>query len=413
MLDIEKLRFIDPEEHSRFETEDGQSLVIYRDVDRMETELLRQAPEDAEEIRKFAGAIRRFARLDMPPSPELNFENAVRMFKMVPHLGELKRWSGMTLKEYSARFKNPLLRKFFGESSMSELSAIALLFSLVWMTKKDGGYPIGGSAPLIGLIVEKFKELGGRIHFGSPVRKILVENDRAVGLALANGETVRADWVISAADGHATIYDLLEGRYKDSRIDEIYTNFQTFPSYFQISFGIADKLDDLPDYLVRVLKEPIRFDPQTSGNQLAFRVFHFDPTLAPEGKTSVTCFVPTDNAEYWVKLRAEDKDAYKAQKARIAEEVLQVLERRRPGIRTKVEVTDVATPATVFRYTGNWKGSMEGWLLTPKTGFSPLKSKLPGLKGFRMIGQWVMPGGGLPSGLITGRSVIREIVKED
>jgi len=30
-----------------------------------------------------------------------------------------------------------------------------------------------------------------------------------------------------------------------------------------------------------------------------------------------------------------------------------------------------------------------------------------------MIGQWVMPGGGLPSGLITARRAVRRICRQD
>ena len=76
-------------------------------------------------------------------------------------------------------------------------------------------------------------------------------------------------------------------------------------------------------------------------------------------------------------------------------------------------MVDVATPATVIRYTGNWKGSMEGWVLTPSTGFRPLRSTLPGLRHSLMVGQWVMPGGGLPSGLMTARSGIQALCKQD
>jgi hypothetical protein len=38
-----------------------------------------------------------------------------------------------------------------------------------------------------------------------------------------------------------------------------------------------------------------------------------------------------------------------------------ILEKSLPEIRRAIEVVDVSTPATVIRYTGNWKGSMEGW----------------------------------------------------
>jgi len=53
----------------------------------------------------------------------------------------------------------------------------------------------------------------------------------------------------------------------------------------------------------------------------------------------------------------------------------------------------VASPATVIRYTGNWKGSFEGWLMTPATGIRQLPAILPGLKDFYMVGQWISPGG--------------------
>ena len=101
------------------------------------------------------------------------------------------------------------------------------------------------------------------------------------------------------------------------------------------------------------------------------------------------------------------------EKHRVAEDVITILERVITDIRQAIEVIDVSTPATVIRYTGNWGGSMEGWLLTPSTGFRPLRRDLPGLRRFLMVGQWVMPGGGLPSGLMTARSAIRAMCKED
>lgn len=93
--------------------------------------------------------------------------------------------------------------------------------------------------------------------------------------------------------------------------------------------------------------------------------------------------------------------------------MIAILEKIAPGIREEIEAIDASTPATVIRYTGNWQGSMEGWLLTPQTGFKPLPRTLPGLKRFMMVGQWVMPGGGLPSGLMTARSALQEICKQD
>jgi phytoene dehydrogenase-like protein len=54
VFDIDRLQFVEPEEFTRIETEHGESLPIYTDAGRMEAELLRRAPENAGEIRRFA-----------------------------------------------------------------------------------------------------------------------------------------------------------------------------------------------------------------------------------------------------------------------------------------------------------------------------------------------------------------------
>jgi phytoene dehydrogenase-like protein len=169
----------------------------------------------------------------------------------------------------------------------------------------------------------------------------------------------------------------------------------------------------MPPMMTRILDSPIRIDPETETSHLAFRFFHFDPTFAPPGKIAVTSILPTRNFEYWANLRRNDLPRYHIEKTRVANAVIEVLDRRLPDIRDQIEVVDVSTPATVIRYTGNWKGSQEGWLLGPGESLRPLPNTLPGLKQFMLIGQWIMPGGGLPSGPITARPAIKSICKHD
>ena len=78
-----------------------------------------------------------------------------------------------------------------------------------------------------------------------------------------------------------------------------------------------------------------------------------------------------------------------------------------------MEVVDVATPMTYERYTGNWQGSFEGWLVTTKTFGMSMNKTLPGLRNFYMVGQWVEPGGGLPPAALSGRKVIQIVCKQD
>jgi phytoene dehydrogenase-like protein len=334
----------------------------------------------------------------------------LRDLPIFPLLGKLSKISG---EEYGNRFSDPLLKSFFATGDIGKMSAIAMILSLAWMNSGNAGYCIGGSQALIRLIEEKIASLGGKIRFKSKVERILVENDTAVGVQLANGETIRADWVISAADGHATIFDLLGGKYVDAAVRTTYDERELFASYLQVSLGVGLDLRDQPAMLSRFLESPFVVDPGTELRNLSFRFFHFDPTFAPDGRTAVTSILPTRNFEYWHGLRHNDPAAYHAQKHRVADAVIAVLEKRIPAIRGAIEVVDVSSPATVFRYTGNWKGTMEGWLVEPGASFKPLPNTLPGLRQFMMVGQWVMPGGGLPSGPMTARPALKAICRHD
>jgi len=67
---------------------------------------------------------------------------------------------------------------------------------------------------------------------------------------------------------------------------------------------------------------------------------------------------------------------------------------------------------TFVRYTGNWKGSYEGWLVTLESFFLELPLNLPGLTGFYMAGQWINAGGGIPGAIKSGRKAVKCTCKE-
>ena len=409
VFDIGRLEFF---EDPVFEVLERGSdrITIYREPDRLEAELLAKAPEDAAAVKEFVGLIRRIARLRIPEGDTF-FQNIGAYLGLVPFLPALSKYSKLSMADYSKRFTNPIMREFFS-AGIPELSFLAIVFSLAWMAQRNAGYPIGGSLRMIGLIEDNYRKLGGHIRFKARVKRIRVENGRAIGVTLQGGEELRADIVVSAADGHATIFDMLEGRFMDDRIRKIYETYKPFPSYIQVSLGVDADLRGEPGAVVRLLDRDIQVDPETTGNAVTFRVFNFDPTFAPAGQTAVVCILATYNHEYWCGLREKDAVRYETEKGRLAAAVTAVFEDRFPKARGKVGVVDVATPATIVRYTGNWRGSMEGWLYTPATGIKQLPCVLPGLGNFYMVGQWISPGGGLPAGMMTGRSVSKRIARD-
>jgi phytoene dehydrogenase-like protein len=412
---------VDPDIYFQIEGNEGKTLRIYTDVDKLEEEMKTVAPEDIDLIAEFIGGIRKFLPFNMSldKAPELMtpIDGLNMTIKMLPYFKEFRKWEKITAKEFASKCKNPLLSRAIIEMFLPESSIFFLLMTLVSMHKKSAGYPLGGSLNFAKQIEEKYFSLGGKIHYNSRVEKVIEENDCAKGVKLKNGDTHMGDIVISAADGYSTIYEMLDGKYVDDKIQDYYSGdskiLRIFPSLVFVSLGVSRTFEAEPPSLVFALKKPIILDDSISYENLNVRIFNFDPTLAPTGKTSLTVMFGTYNYQYWANLRKTDMQTYRKEKERIATEVIEALEERFGDIKSKVEVIDVSTPASIIRYTNNWRGSFEGWQPGPGTMMLQMKKMLPGLKNFYLIGQWVQPGGGLPPALLSGRNVAQIICKKD
>jgi phytoene dehydrogenase-like protein len=394
LIDMKQLELFHYREYRRFEDKNGNFIRVLTDFDELEQELLDKAPEDREFITEFTGLARKY--LDFPK-----------------HAGELNKWERVLLSEYTEKCKNPLLAKTIANIFSPYASVSFLMMMLVGMHQKSAGYPLGGSLEFSRLFEKRYLELGGAVHYNSRVKKILTENNAAKGVLLENGEIFTADIVISAADGHATIFEMLEGKYTDENILHYYENVTPTPSYLLVSLGLSRTFPGIPHRLTFPLDKPLYIDPGTPAEEeLCIRVFDFDPGLAPEGKTVINCGFASDRYKYWVDLRENHREKYNREKKRIADEIIDIMEKRFGNVKSHVEVTDVSTPAAVIRYTNNWQGSMLGWWVVGEDGVDELKKELPGLDNFYMAGQWV-EGGGLPTALISGRDAARMICEKD
>ena len=417
LIDMEKIEFVDHDEYIRVEDGKGDFISVYTDINRLEAEMLKKAPEDRKLILEFTDAVRKFSGLNLPIEKAPETYDPLDVIKLIirflPYYRSLRRWGNISLREYAEKYRSPLLRKTFLSMFWPEIASIFIVMTLVWMDRKSAGYPIGGSLKFARLLQEKYLKLGGKINYRSRVARIITENNGAKGIILDNEETYTSDIVISAADGYCTIFKMLEGKYANEKVKDYYDNYETFPSYLQVSFGVSRKFENEAHLSVFPSIKPITIDDSISYRDIIVRLFNFDPTLSPEGKTLITVMLPTFNYKYWDNLRANDMARYKKEKERIADEVLEALEKRYGDVRSNVDMIDVSTPSTVIRFTNNWKGSFEGWVLSPKIAFKSMKKTLPGLKNFYMAGQWVEPGGGLPTAILSGRNVSQIICRED
>ncbi|MBN1205637.1 MAG: NAD(P)/FAD-dependent oxidoreductase [Myxococcaceae bacterium] len=417
---VQGRQLVYPEVFMRIEGLDGRTLVAYTDTDRLQRALLELAPEDKKLIRRWVRAVRAGTRLELPMRPpELaGVADKLRGFmRSLPFALRTRDWFGLSVSELAARFKSPILREGFPQLGVwpppLELSALFMFVNLGYICAKQAGYPVGGSLAFARAIEARYRELGGECHYGARVARILVENDRAVGIRLASGEEHRADAVISAADGHSTLFELLEGRYVDEGLRGDYQRLPVFPGLLQVSFGVRQRFEEVSPSVMGLslpLREPLRIAAQEH-RRLLLSLYQHDPTLAPAGCTVLKLFIQSDHA-WWAAL-SKDPQRYAAEKERLADQLLAALETRFPGLSSRVEMRDVATPVTTERYTGNWRGAYQGWFPTPGAMRRRMRKTLPGLEAFYMAGQWVSPGGGLMPSALSGRHIIQLLCARD
>lgn len=402
----------------------GVEVDVTCDLDRLANDLKAIAPDDARLIDDLISSARAMQGVSasfeagMGKPPELM--SPMDYLKMVWGIGRdigmkrvFKAFTGFYTKsmaDYVQAVHSPLLRQILVNAFMPEVPVWFVLMLFALLGDRQMGLLVEGCPGFVQPIEERYKALGGEVTYKATVSEILVENDQAVGVRLADGTEHRADVVVSAADGYGTIFKMLGGRYVDKKIEERYRSWPLIRPYVMVSFGVAREFPDDPYSSGIMLKEPISVGHQAI-HELILRIFNYGSKFAPPGKTVVQATFETE-WDFWNDLQKE-RPRYNAEKQRVAEEVLSRLEVHYPGISSLVEVTDVATPYTTWRYTLNHKGAYMGWLPIAKNIMTLIPRTLPGLANFYMAGQWVMPGGGVPPCLYSGRHVVQILCHRD
>ncbi len=351
--------------------------------------------------------------LGMGDPPELagHFASVRQLWAMRGVLRFFSGKFGQPVSDFTRAFHDPWLRRVVDNLFLPEVPVwfVGLLLGL--LTDGQMGLLVGGSQGFVQPIIRKFQALGGEISTRATVEEILVEDNRAAGIRLADGRVHRADAVVSAADGYSTIFRLLRGRYGDEKLRARYRDWRLIRPFVTISFGVKREFRGEPHFTTYWLQEPFMVAGEPVPG-LGLRIFNYTDQFAPLGRSVIQAMFESP-WEYWNDLQARDRAAYDAEKERVAAEVLRRLQAHYPGLASQVEVTDVSTPYTIWRYTLNWKGAYEGWMPTGAQMMTALPRTLPGLRNFVMAGQWVMPGGGVPICLISGRDAVRILCRWD
>ena len=180
-----------------------------------------------------------------------------------------------------------------------------------------------------------YLELGGEIHYESQVEKILVENDRANGIRLYDNESYYADRVISACDGHNTLFGLLDPQYVPREVQHYYDGHLPTHYQLQVSLGVNRNLSSEPHWTTHLLDKPVVIAGEER-YEIGVQHYCFDSSLAPPGK-SVLIIMMTTNYDHW--QRTYGQSSYDSEELQESQILIKLLEKFYPGIKNAIAGT--------------------------------------------------------------------------
>lgn len=395
----------------------GKQISVDRDLTLLKEHFLEISPEDKGEIENLAAWIETLANSSMPTGKPFDMMNLWEIIKYGISMKDaakiMKTLSRMSVAEYSSRFKSPIIRKLLNTMIPPKYSAISLLFTLATFVGDNGDLPAGGSRAMAERMTDKYLSLGGKLLVNTEVEEILIEKGAAKGILLKNGKREFGSYIIPACDTHVTFEKLLKGKYIDRKFAERYSDPNKYPllSCVYLSFAVEA---DLREYPVNFVFETTPF---TCGNktydEISLHHYCYE-NFAPDGKSIMISAVSTDREDYffWKRLN-EIPVKYKEAKSELARNIITRIEARFPELKGKITTLDVATPLTYERYYGAYQGAWMSFIATPDSKMMFHNGKIRGIKNLYLAGQWLMPPGGLPVALITGKWAIQRICKKE
>lgn len=155
----------------------GQSVTLWKDLDRTTEELIEVSPEDEAEIRSLMESCRLARNVEIPvafPPEQWGILYALRMLGGSKGLFTLMaKYKGMDTQDLMNRFRHPLIRALLRDFCTKESLAYSFPLAYGNFLGGDGGIPSGGSRKMALRMAERFTDLGGKLFLSSPVAKLI------------------------------------------------------------------------------------------------------------------------------------------------------------------------------------------------------------------------------------------------
>jgi phytoene dehydrogenase-like protein len=291
---------------------------------------------------------------------------------------------------------------------------------------RSWGLSRGGTGAISNAIAAAARESGVEIRTEAPVLRIAVKNGRAAGVALENGDELRASTIVSSVDPHLTFLKMVgTAALPDDFVDDV-RRYKFRGSSGKVNLA----LDALPEFSARPgpghhLRGAISISPAVDYMERAYDDAKYgrfsrkpyidivipsltDPSVAPPGKHVMSCFV--QYAPYHLKEGTWDD-----QREAFGDTVIDTLAEYAPNIRNVILHRQVLTPLDLEREFGLTEGNIfqgeltleQLFFLRPAPGWAQYRTPIRNLY---MCGSATHPGGGIMGA--PGRNAARRILRD-
>ena len=299
---------------------------------------------------------------------------------------------------------------------------------LTWISRVYG--ELNGPLSMLGgeksqptsALLRSAEAAGASIRLSAKVKRILVENGKAVGVEMENGERLKAGLVVSNADPRSTFLDLVGAPELDASFAQRVTQIRGAGNVAKLHLALSGKPEFLglskSDLESRLLVAPTVNYVERAFNPAKYNEYSTDPileitipsmhddTLAPEGH-----HVMSINVMY---APCDVEGGWQQHKAAFADTVIGKISRYAPNLKSLIVNHELLTPQDIeSQYhvrQGHWHhGEMtihQSFMMRPVHGAAQYDSPLEGLY---LCGAGTHPGGGLTG--LPGRNAAKRILK--
>lgn len=329
-------------------------------------------------------------------------------------------------RKYSSMSYQQVLTKFFKEPKLRAILGAVLDYDPGWAASSQmlvgfpGAfyYPKGGAQVMADVFAKGVTKHGGDLALKTLVRKIVVEDKKAIGVELANGKIIGSRYVVSNADGRQTFLNLVGEQHLNPKFVRELRETRLTEPLFLVSLGVDidlkamgfngtsivyNRSDDIDDLWSS--------DPEKCSLWIMMHSLR-NPSQAPEGMATVQLMTPFpyDYMGYWKRNTDGTRGKeYIELKETLAEKLITAVEKIIPQLSQHIVYKDIATPLTFERYTLNSEGASHGWFPTPG---AKMRSQKTPIKNLYQAGHWTFPGFSIFSVVISGKNAAQLVLKE-